>query len=71
MSEATTSAGDFLRIGPRVRVLPIIHGSGDFAVRVREEMLERTYDCLAVPLPPFLMPGRRLPAHLPRNSGKR
>src|SRR5207237_2921959 len=33
-------------------VLPIIHGSGDFAVCVREELLSRPYDCLAVPLPP-------------------
>src|SRR3954452_15515506 len=46
------SADDFLRIGPRVRVLPIIHGSGDFAIRAREELLARPYDCLAVPLPP-------------------
>src|SRR3954463_4932395 len=46
------SADDFLRIGPRVRVLPIIHGSGDFAIRVREELLERPYNCIAVPLPP-------------------
>jgi hypothetical protein len=46
------AAEDFLRVGARVRVLPIIHGSGDFAVRVREELLARPYDCLAVPLPP-------------------
>jgi hypothetical protein len=46
------SADDFLRIGPHVRVLPIIHGSGDFAVCVREEILSRPCDCLAVPLPP-------------------
>ena len=46
------TADDFLRIGPNVRVLPIIHGSGDFAIRVREELLARSYDCLAVPLPP-------------------
>src|SRR3954449_11124640 len=46
------SADDFLTIGPRVRVLPIIHGSGDFAIRVREELLNRSYDCVAVPLPP-------------------
>jgi hypothetical protein len=48
----TPKADDFLRISPRIRVLPIVHGSGDFAVRVREEMLARTPDCLAVPLPP-------------------
>src|SRR5687768_12878435 len=46
------SADDFLRIGPRVRVLPIIHGSGDFAICVRDELLARPYDCVAVPLPP-------------------
>jgi hypothetical protein len=46
------TADDFLRIGPRIRVLPIIHGSGDCAIRVREELLERPYDCVAVPLPP-------------------
>src|SRR5262245_22421767 len=45
-------ADDFLRIGPRVRVLPIIHGAGDFAVCVRDELLTRPYACLAVPLPP-------------------
>ena len=32
--------------------MPIIHGSGDFAVQVREELLSRPYDCVAVPLPP-------------------
>ena len=52
MSKPRPTADDFLRIGPRIRVLPIIHGSGDFAIRVREELLARPYDCLAVPLPP-------------------
>jgi hypothetical protein len=52
MSETRRSADDFLTIGPRVRVMPIIHGSGDYAVRVREELLSRPYDCLAVPIPP-------------------
>src|SRR3954452_18551667 len=46
------TADDFLTIGPRIRVLPIIHGSGDFAISVRDELLERPYDCVAVPLPP-------------------
>jgi hypothetical protein len=31
--------------------MPIIHGSGDFAIRVRDELLARPYDCVAVPLP--------------------
>ncbi len=46
------SASDFLTIGPKIRVLPIIHGAGDCAVLVREELLARRYGCLAVPLPP-------------------
>lgn len=52
MTPPRPTADDFLTIGPRIRVLPIIHGSGDFAIRVREELLARPYDCLAVPLPP-------------------
>ena len=43
---------EFLRISPRISVLPIIHGSGDFAVEVRRVMLSSRFDCLAVPLPP-------------------
>ena len=52
MSMPRVSSDDFLKIGPRIRVLPIIHGSGDFALQVREELLSRPYDCVAVPLPP-------------------
>src|SRR3954470_15678167 len=52
MSTPPPTSDDFLRIGPRVRALPVIHGSGDFAIRVREELLSRPYDCVAVPLPP-------------------
>ena len=52
MNRPPATAEDFLTISPRIRVLPIIHGSGDFAIRVREELLTRPYDCLAVPLPP-------------------
>jgi hypothetical protein len=52
MKKPRPSADDFLRIGSRVRALPIIHGSGDYAIRVREELLARPFDCLAVPLPP-------------------
>ncbi len=52
MSKPRPTADDFLTISPRIRVLPIVHGSGDFAIRVREELLARPYDCVAVPLPP-------------------
>ena len=44
-------ADDVLAIGSKVRALPIVHGSGDCAIRVREELLSRPYDCVAVPLP--------------------
>ena len=52
MSATPVTAADFLTISPRIRVMPIIHGSGDFAIQVREELLSRPYDCVAVPLPP-------------------
>ncbi len=42
---------EFLHLSPRIRVLPVIHGSGDFAVEVRRVMLDEQIDCLAVPLP--------------------
>lgn len=35
----------------RVQVLPVLHGSGDFAIAVRERLLREACDCLAVPLP--------------------
>jgi len=43
---------DFLKISPQTTVLPLIHGSGDFAIEVRRVMLSHDFDCLAVPLPP-------------------
>ena len=43
---------DVLQLSPRITCLPVIHGSGDFAVEVRRVMLEHRFDCLAVPLPP-------------------
>jgi hypothetical protein len=52
MGHSETTAEDFLTMSPRIRVLPVIHGSGDFAIRVREELLARPYDCVALPLPP-------------------
>src|SRR5207248_5259225 len=41
-----------LQLGPRITCVPVIHGSGDFAVAARRVMLENAFDCLAVPLPP-------------------
>jgi hypothetical protein len=48
---------DLLHIGPRITALPIIHGSGDFALQVRRVMLDHHFDCLAVPLPPSFQAG--------------
>ncbi len=41
-----------LQIGPQIRVLPIIHGSGDCALEVRRVLLGQRFECVAVPLPP-------------------
>ncbi|MFO0947968.1 MAG: hypothetical protein U1D30_18950 [Planctomycetota bacterium] len=46
----------FLRFSERLQVLPVVHGSGDFSIRVREELLKNNYDCLAVPLPATFLP---------------
>lgn len=40
-----------LQLGNRIAVLPVIHGSGQFAVTVRRWMLQTDFDCVAVPLP--------------------
>lgn len=42
---------ELLRLGPSIAVLPVIHGSGQFALTVRRWMLEQDFDCVAVPLP--------------------
>ncbi len=47
-----TVFSEFLSISPKISVLPVIHGSGDFAIEVRRVMLAHKFDCLAVPLPP-------------------
>ncbi|MCA9319859.1 MAG: hypothetical protein KDB53_03945, partial [Planctomycetes bacterium] len=46
----------FFDFGDRIRVLPVVHGSADFALAVREELLANHYDCLAVPLPASFEP---------------
>ncbi|MCP4189116.1 MAG: hypothetical protein GY768_00660 [Planctomycetaceae bacterium] len=43
---------DVLRLGERIITLPVIHGSGDFALEVRRIMLDHEFSCVAVPLPP-------------------
>ncbi len=44
-------AYEFLRLSDRILVLPVVHGSGDFAVEARRILLSERFDCLAVPLP--------------------
>lgn len=41
-----------LRLSRHITCLPVIHGSGDFALAVRRLMLEQAFDLVAVPLPP-------------------
>src|SRR5436190_20169247 len=45
-------SNEVLKLSARVTCLPVIHGSGDFALAVRRLMLEQAFDCVAVPLPP-------------------
>ncbi len=39
------------RVGSRATVVPVVHGSGDFAWQVRHMISQGNFDCLAVPLP--------------------
>ncbi|MGB7326948.1 MAG: hypothetical protein WBD31_18885 [Rubripirellula sp.] len=47
----TSRVPELLRIGPQIALLPVVHGSGQFALTVRRWMLEESFDCVAVPLP--------------------
>jgi len=60
---------DPLSFSPCITCLPIIHGSGDFAVEVRRRLLNERFDCVAVPLPPsFQADVERAIDHLPQLS---
>jgi len=52
MRPLSDAAKTVLRLSPRIEVLPILHGSGDVAQEVRETLIGRPFDCVAVPLPP-------------------
>ncbi|MEC8646171.1 MAG: hypothetical protein VXY00_04265 [Candidatus Latescibacterota bacterium] len=41
-----------LDLSERLSVLPILHGSGDFALQVRRHLVNWSPDCVALPLPP-------------------
>lgn len=58
-----------LRISPKILAVPVIHGSGDSALAVRRLLLEESFDCVAVPLPPsFQQPVERAIELLPAPS---
>ncbi|TWT94303.1 hypothetical protein [Neorhodopirellula pilleata] len=58
-----------LRLDDRTTVLPIIHGSGQFAWLTRRFLLEHPFDCVAVPLPEsFREPVEQGVLELPRPS---
>lgn len=58
-----------LDLSPRLSLIPIVHGSADFALEVRRRLRQTAYDCLAVPLPPsFAEPLERGVAMLPQIS---
>ncbi|MEM0925904.1 MAG: hypothetical protein AAGJ83_07690, partial [Planctomycetota bacterium] len=42
---------ELLHLSESVAILPVIHGSGQFAQTVRRWLLEFDFDCVAVPLP--------------------
>lgn len=44
-------SSDVLTLGHHITLLPIVHGSGDFAIEVRRRLLAGSFDCVAVPLP--------------------
>ena len=52
MSRYTPTDARILSLSPRIDLLPILHGSGDIAQEVRETLIAKQYDCLALPLPP-------------------
>lgn len=45
-----------LKMSDRVVAIPVVHGSADFALAVRDAILARRRDCIAVPLPPSFQP---------------
>ena len=42
---------EVFRLSDRITVLPIVHGSGQFAQTVVNWLLSHQYDCVAIPLP--------------------
>src|SRR5690606_10669955 len=51
VSLESTDVPPLLRLDERTTILPIIHGSGQFAWLTRRFLLEHRFDCVAVSLP--------------------
>ena len=69
MPNPTSSSETVLRLSKKIEVLPILHASGDMAQEVRDTLIARPFDCLAVPLPPSVEPTlERAIGDLPRIS---
>jgi hypothetical protein len=43
---------DSLMVNDRVTLLPVVHGSASYAVAVRRFLLDHSFNCIAIPLPP-------------------
>ncbi|MDH3504007.1 MAG: hypothetical protein OEZ41_02975 [Nitrospirota bacterium] len=52
MTLAALTPDTIFALSPNIQVLPIVHGSGDMAHIVREIIVSRHIDCVALPLPP-------------------
>src|SRR5574341_615215 len=64
-----TSREAALRLSSKIEILPILHASGDMAQEVRDTLIARPFDCLAVPLPPSVEPAlEQAVGDLPRIS---
>src|SRR5205085_1915032 len=49
--EHHSMSSEVLSLGRHITLLPVVHGSGDFALEVRRRLLAGSFDCVAVPLP--------------------
>ena len=52
MTLASLTPDTIFALSPNIQVLPVVHGSGDMAHIVREIIVSRHIDCVALPLPP-------------------
>src|SRR5680860_410690 len=56
MTLAALTPDSIFALSSNIHVLPVVHGSGDMAHIVREIIVSRHIDCVAIPLPPSVQP---------------